>query len=67
MIPGVRSGNKQMMNKQLDAFDNQVKILRSGIAHPGKDSGMETQEYNGATYQRKKGSNDPWTLAPKPQ
>lgn len=62
MIPGVRSGNKQMMNKQLDAFDNQVKILRSGIAHPGKDSGMETQEYQGHTYQRKKGSSDPWTL-----
>jgi hypothetical protein len=64
MIPGVRSGNKQMMNKQLDAFDNQVKILRSGIAHPGKDSGMETQEYQGHTYQRKKGSSDPWVLKP---
>lgn len=36
MIPGVRSGSKQMMNKQLDAFDNQVKILAGGIAHPGK-------------------------------
>lgn len=37
MIPGIRSGNKQMMNKQLDAFDNQVAILKGGIAHPGKD------------------------------
>jgi hypothetical protein len=64
MIPGVRSGNKQMMNKQLDAFDNQVKILKSGIAHPGKDTGTETQEYQGHTYQRKKGSNDPWALKP---
>jgi hypothetical protein len=36
MIPGVRSGSKEMMNKQLDAFDNQVKILKSGVAHPGK-------------------------------
>ena len=39
MIPGVRSGSKQMMNKQLDAFDNQVKILAGGIAHPGKAGG----------------------------
>jgi len=30
-------------------------------------SGMETQTYNGATYQRKKGSSDQWTLAPKAQ
>jgi hypothetical protein len=39
MIPGIRSGNTQMMNKQLDAFDNQVKILKGGIAHPGKAGG----------------------------
>lgn len=37
MIPGIRSGDAKMMNKQLDAFDNQVKILKGGIAHPGKD------------------------------
>jgi hypothetical protein len=36
MIPGIRSGDKKMMNKQLDAFDNQVSILKTGIAHPGK-------------------------------
>jgi hypothetical protein len=36
MIPGIRSGDKKMMNKQLDAFDNQVSILKEGIAHPGK-------------------------------
>jgi len=36
MIPGIRSGDAKMMNKQLDAFDNQVKILKTGIAHPGK-------------------------------
>lgn len=65
MIPGVRSGSKEMMNKQLYAFDNQVKILKGGIAHPGKNTEMETQTHNGATYQRKKGSTDPWTLAPK--
>jgi hypothetical protein len=38
MIPGVRSGSKEMMLKQLDAFDNQVKILKGGIAHPGKNT-----------------------------
>jgi len=36
MIPGIRSGSKEMMNKQLNAFDNQVSILKTGIAHPGK-------------------------------
>lgn len=36
MLPGLRSGNKQMMNKQLDAFDNQVRILSKGIGRPGK-------------------------------
>jgi hypothetical protein len=40
MIPGIRSGSKEMMNKQLDAFDNQVKILKTGIAHPGKAAGI---------------------------
>ena len=39
MIPGIRSGDQKMMNKQLDAFDNQVKILKGGIAHPGKSGG----------------------------
>jgi hypothetical protein len=41
MIPGIRSGSKEMMNKQLDAFDNQVKILKGGIAHPGKAGGAK--------------------------
>lgn len=64
MLPGVRSGDKKMMLKQLDAFDNQTTILKGGIAHPGKGGEMETQTYNGATYQRKKGSNDDWQLKP---
>jgi hypothetical protein len=67
MIPGIRSGDSKMMNKQLDAFDNQVSILKGGIAHPGKTAEMETQSHNGATYQRKKGSTDSWTLAPPPK
>ena len=39
MLPGIGSGNKQMMTKQLDAFDQQVKVLKSGIAKPGKGGG----------------------------
>jgi hypothetical protein len=31
----------------------------------GGAAGMETQTYNGATYQRKKGTSDQWTLVPK--
>jgi len=42
MIPGVRSGSKEMMNKQMDAFDQQVSILKSGIAHPGKGGAAAT-------------------------
>jgi hypothetical protein len=78
MLPGLASGNTKMMLKQLDAFDQQVKVLEEGVPSPGKggagklvgpgaktsQAGMETQTYNGATYQRKKGSSDEWTLAP---
>jgi hypothetical protein len=75
MLPGLGSGNTKMMNKQLDAFDQQVRVLEEGVPSPGKSgkgqlvgkgsADMETQTYNGATYQRKKGSTDEWTLAPK--
>lgn len=47
MIPGIRSGSTQMMNKQLDAFDNQVKILKEGIAHPGKTGKVKMKAPNG--------------------
>jgi hypothetical protein len=30
-LPGVKSGNKQMALKQLDAFDNQVALLERGV------------------------------------
>lgn len=35
LLPGLTSGNKQMMFKQLDAFDNQTSILAKGIPRPG--------------------------------
>lgn len=37
-IASVQSGSKEMMMKQIGAFDNQVAILKTGIAHPGKKS-----------------------------
>jgi hypothetical protein len=30
-LPGVGSGNLEMMNEQLDAFDQQVKLLQQGV------------------------------------
>jgi hypothetical protein len=36
MLPGIGSGSTGMMKKQLDAFDQQVKVLKTGIAKPGK-------------------------------
>jgi hypothetical protein len=30
-LPGMKSGSKEMMNKQLAAFENQVKLLEKGI------------------------------------
>ena len=36
MLPGLSSGNTKMMLKQLDAFDQQVKVLEEGVASPGK-------------------------------
>jgi hypothetical protein len=35
-IPTFASGNKGMMIKKMDAFDNQLGIIREGIAKPGK-------------------------------
>ncbi len=36
MLPGLSSGNTKMMLKQLDAFDQQVKVLEQGIGKVGK-------------------------------
>jgi hypothetical protein len=79
LLPNMGTGSPERMKTMLDAFDNQVKILGSGVPKAGgqvkaeatkaaKDAAnMETQTYNGATYQRKKGSSDDWVLAPKPK
>lgn len=74
LLPNMGTGSPERMKTMLDAFDNQVNILGSGVPKAGGQvkaeaaktaAGMETQTYNGATYQRKKGSTDQWTLAPK--
>lgn len=36
MLPGLKSGNTKMMLKQLDAFDQQVRVLEQGIGKVGK-------------------------------
>ena len=36
LLPNIGSGSTALMLKQLDAFDQQVKVLKDGIAHPGK-------------------------------
>jgi hypothetical protein len=36
MLPGLASGNTKMMIKQLDAFDQQVRVLEQGIGKVGK-------------------------------
>jgi hypothetical protein len=36
MLPGLASGNTKMMLKQLDAFDQQVRVLEEGVPSPGK-------------------------------
>jgi hypothetical protein len=73
LLPNMGTADPKRMGMMLDAFDNQVNILGSGVPKAGGQAraeatkaaaSMETQTYNGATYQRKKGSNDEWKLAP---
>jgi hypothetical protein len=70
-LPYIGIGDKKRMLEAIAPFDNQVKILKSGIPKAGGGVGeggdMEKQEHEGHTYQRKKGSNDPWVLAPSPK
>ena len=54
MLPGVGSGSKQMMTKQLNAFDQQVRVLKGGIAKPGKGGGPQQQQDFGAAPAGKK-------------
>jgi hypothetical protein len=74
LLPGAGTPDSKMARDQLE----QVKLLvqqETGVEllggkKPPADSansnkeGMEVRTYNGATYQRKKGTKDQWTLAP---
>lgn len=48
LLPGAATGNTQLMNKMLTAFDNQVQILKSGIPRTGGSKQItsgKAQEY----------------------
>lgn len=49
LLPGAATGNVPMMNKMLDAFDNQVSILKSGIPRAGgaKKTALTADEARG--------------------
>ena len=46
MLPSVKSGSTSMANKQLDAFDNQVRILGGGIPKVNSNVTTPTGEEN---------------------
>src|SRR6266478_745030 len=61
--PGTSSVKEAHM--QMDAAKRTTEALFARRPFTQFTGDMETQTYKGSTYQRKKGSNDPWTLAPK--
>lgn len=70
LLPGPTTPDSKYAKSQVDLLENMIKnaVEIPSLKNVSKSqTGMETQTYNGATYQRKKGSNDPWTLATKPQ
>jgi hypothetical protein len=48
-LPGVKSGNKQMALKQLDAFDNQVALLERGVPKVRGQGGVTPPPKPGAS------------------
>jgi len=57
---------KMAADRSWDAGMNRLKARGADVAKIEKPKidvgdGMETREYNGATYQRKAGTSDPWT------
>lgn len=68
-IEGVLDAYKALAGSKMQQRYNQYQQGLKGKPNFPADAaataaGMETQTYNGATYQRKKGSQDQWTLAP---
>ncbi len=59
-LPSALSGNKELMMKQLDAFDNQVSLLEKGIPKSGVNTGntgTKSQPKTAEEYLRSKGIN----------
>jgi hypothetical protein len=73
LLPGAGTPDSRIAKDQLE----QIKLLvgqETGVELLGGSghktptdtaTGMETRVYNGATYQRKKGTKEEWSLAPK--
>lgn len=66
LVPGPGTPSAKFANRQLDLYDGQINRLERGVpstAASNKSNEMETQTYNGKTYTRKKGTQDPWKLS----
>jgi hypothetical protein len=67
-IPGAGTSSVREAKMQINAAKRTSDALfsrRPQSRLPDTGGEMEKQTYNGVTYQRKKGSNDEWTQAPK--
>jgi hypothetical protein len=65
LLPGPNTPDSKYAGSQVDLLENMVKnaVEIPSLKNISKSqTEMETQTYNGATYQRKKGSSDSWTL-----
>jgi hypothetical protein len=60
----VKIRNNSIVNSKPAGVSTDSPYLPKNAGAPAAGGDMETQSYNGATYQRKKGSQDQWTLAP---
>jgi hypothetical protein len=72
IIPGAGSSSVKEAKMQMEAAQRTSESLFKGrpeakFAKDGETGGMETKTYNGAVYQRKRGSSDDWALVPKPK
>lgn len=66
LIPGPGTSSIKEAKMQIQAAKRTSEALfsrRPQSKLPENTGEMETQTHNGATYQRKKGSKDPWTLS----
>ena len=76
MIPGTGTSSVKEAKMQMEAAKRTSESLFKGrpqakfskdTGEGGDSGGMESKTYNGAVYQRKKGTQDQWTLVPPPK